>query len=421
MRRRRLPAAGLARTAALAVLLLASACGSSSPGAVSPPTSASPEPAATAPPTSPVASPPARSPAPSPPTPSPAGPSPACLSPALEMAGWSTARKVAQLVAIPSLDFNVEQLGTALGAGAGGILFLGSGAAPENLATLVRTADSLAPAGVAPFTMADEEGGAVQRLESLVGTVASARQLAATETPAEVTRLVTSMAQRMRAAGIDMDLAPVLDVDGGAGPGTTNPDGTRSFSAVPSVVTGYGAAYVKGLEAGGVIPVAKHFPGLGGSSAQTLPLATLQTQGLPPFTAAIAGGIPAVMVANASVPGLTTAPASLSPQAINGLLRGTMGFSGLVLTDSLSAGAIVQAGYLLPAAAVAAVEAGADMVLFGSTLTAADEAALAPAAVMGSFQAVVNALEGAVASGQLPESRLDAAVLHVLQAKGPCL
>src|SRR5262249_28158003 len=135
-----------------------------------------------------------------------------------------------------------------------------------------------------------------------------------------------------------------VDVDGGAGPSATNPDGSRSFSADPAVAAQYGVAFLQGLRAGGVLPVVKHFPGLGGSSgntdvgpAQTLPLAALRTAGLPPFEAAIRAGAPAVMIANATVPGLTNLPASLSSNAIDGLLRHDLGFGGLVLTDSLSA------------------------------------------------------------------------------------
>jgi beta-N-acetylhexosaminidase len=314
------------------------------------------------------------------------------------------------------------------------VLFLGSAPAPADLAARIRTAGALA-AGVsaagppaaplaAPLVMADEEGGGVQRLAALTGSLPWPRQMAASETPAQVRTQVELVAQRMRAAGVAMDLAPVLDADGGAGPNATDPDGQRSFSAEPAVVTAYGGAFAAGLEAGGVVPVAKHFPGLGGASgntdngaAQTLPLASLQAGAMAPFAAAIAAGIPAVMVANATVPGLTSGPASLSPAAIGGLLRTTLHFSGLVLTDSLSAGAIAAAGYTLPEAAAAAVEAGADLVLFGSTLTAADTALLTPANVAASFRSIVAALEAAAAAGQLPAARLDQAVRDVLALK----
>jgi len=73
----------------------------------------------------------------------------------------------------------------------------------------------------------------------------------------------------MRATGVTMDLAPVLDVDGGQGPDDQDPDGTRSFSANEKIASADGLAFAAGLEAGGVIPVVKHFPGLGGSTGNT--------------------------------------------------------------------------------------------------------------------------------------------------------
>jgi beta-N-acetylhexosaminidase len=218
-----------------------------------------------------------------------------------------------------------------------------------------------------------------------------------------------------------MDLAPVLDIDGRPGPNADNPDGLRSFGPSAEVVTAYGAAFAEGLEAAGELATLKHFPGLGGSTgnsdlgpATTLPWAELRPQALDPFVAAIGEGAPAVLVANDVVPGLTTGPASLSAAVIGGVLRTQLGFQGAVLTDSLSAGAIVDAGYDLPSAAVAAVEAGADLILFGSTDTPAQVALLAPAQVASTADAMAQALVNAVADEQLPESRLDAAVIKVL-------
>jgi beta-N-acetylhexosaminidase len=181
---------------------------------------------------------------------------------------------------------------------------------------------------------------------------------------------------------------------------------------------------MRGLGEGGVLAVVKHFPGLGGATgntdngpAQTEPIAALRNQALAPFAAAIAAGAPAVMVANAAVPGLTAMPASVSSAVITGLLRHELGFTGLVVTASLSAGAIRAAGYDVARAAAAAIGAGADMVLFGSTLTAADRAALAPAAVAAASTAIIKAIVAGVAP-----ARLDDAWSHVLRAKGvrPC-
>ena len=141
-----------------------------------------------------------------------------------------------------------------------------------------------------------------------------------------------------------------------------------------------------------------------------------------PFRAAIDDGVPAVMVANAVVPGLTSLPASISPAAIQTLLRGDFGFKGLVITDSLSANAVADAGYTVTQAAVAAIESGADMILFGSTLTAAQAQLLSPTNVAAETASIVDAIVAAETSGRLPLARLDQAVTDVLTVKHvtPC-
>lgn len=340
------------------------------------------------------------------------------------IAAWSVRRRAAQLVAAPVLDYSSATVGQATAEGVGGLLLLGSATAPADLASSLQAA-SREPAGdPPPLVMADEEGGGVQRLVGPVSSIPWPRQLAASLSPGQVQALATTVAQQMRQLGVTMDLAPVLDVDGGQGPNDRDPDGQRSFSANPTVAAQYGVAFLKGLEAGGVIPVVKHFPGLGGASgdtdsgpASTLPLATLQAAGLRPFQAAIGAGAPAVMIANASVPGLTSAPASLSSGVIQGLLEGTLGFSGLVLTDSLSAGAIGQTTSSLGAAAAAAVAAGADLVLFGSTIDTQQQGLLTPGQVDASIVDIVDAIAGAVSAGTVSTQRLDDAVSAVLNAK----
>jgi beta-N-acetylhexosaminidase len=115
-------------------------------------------------------------------------------------------------------------------------------------------------------------------------------------------------------------------------------------------------------------------------------------------------------VANVSIPGLTgSLPATLSAPAITGLLRHQLGFQGLILTDSLSALAVQDAGYSVPQAAARAIEAGADMVLFNS-----------PDPEVTTNE-VIASIAAAVASGQLPAARLDDAVQHVLSAKNASL
>jgi beta-N-acetylhexosaminidase len=273
--------------------------------------------------------------------------------------------------------------------------------------------------------MADEEGGGIQRLAGAVSSIPWPRAMAATMSRAQVRAAALTVGRQMKALGVGVDLAPVLDVDGGVGPSLTNADGSRSFSADPQVAAGYGVAFFRGLRDARVLAVVKHFPGLGGAAGNTdvgpvatQPLSALRTGGLVPFRAAVNAGARAVMVSNASVPGLTTRPASLSARVINGLLRRQLGFTGLVVTDSLSAGAIRQASPDLPAATVAAVGSGADLVLFGSTLTPADTARLSATGVARTFHHLVSALAVAVRSGALSTRRLNAAVAEVLTAKG---
>ena len=347
-----------------------------------------------------------RAPAPSP------RPSPACTT-AGTLATWSVERLAEQTVVVPVAEDAVGSAAPEVAAGAGGVILFGAQAPPgltPSLARLVRGA----PGGVPPLVMTDEEGGAVQRMANLVGSIPSAREMAATMTPAQIERFAAQAGRRMKAAGVTMDLAPVLDLDGAQGPSAANPVGTRSFSPVAAAASADGLAFAAGLAAAGVVPVVKHFPGLGGASANTdvAPASTrswasLRASGLLPFTAAVRAAIPAVMVANASVPGLTRLPASISPAVITQVLRQQLGFSGLVLTDSLSAIALSAAGYSVPEASVSALAAGADMVLYDAGAAAA--ASLTDQAV--------RAITAAAGSGRLARSRLEDAVRHILHAK----
>jgi len=248
----------------------------------------------------------------------------------------------------------------------------------------------------------------------MVGSIPSARQMAATMTSAQIELLAEHLATRLRASGVTMDLAPVLDVDGGAGPDDRDPDGTRSFSADEKIASADGRAFAAGLAAGGIVAVVKHFPGLGGATgntdvvaAATPPWNQLQSNGLLPFEDAVGAHVPAVMVANATVPGLSALPASISSAAIQGVLRGALGFQGLVLTDSLSAAALQTIGYTVPRAAVAALQAGADMILF--TADASHVASV--------MSQTVAAIVSAVETGALAKSTLVSEVVRVLAAK----
>lgn len=324
---------------------------------------------------------------------------------------WSLERRAAQITVAPAQVDNVPAAESLAAQGVGGILLSGSSAPPALPAELASLRGS-APGGVPPLVMTDEEGGEIQPVANLVGNLPWPRTMAATMTVAQVRALAAQTGRRMRAAGITMDLAPVLDLSDSPGPDAVYPDGPRSFSVNADVATAYGIAFAQGLQDGGVIPVVKHFPGLGQATYNTdfgpaidPPLPDLYAGSLRPFTAAIAADLPAIMVSDVSIPGLTGGvPAALAPSA-TALLRQQLRFQGLVITDSLSAVAVQDAGYSVGQAAARAIEAGADMVLFNG----ADPG--------GMTSGAIASIASAVTSGSLSATRLDDAVQHVLAAK----
>ncbi|MFF1652247.1 glycoside hydrolase family 3 N-terminal domain-containing protein [Streptomyces sp. NPDC058255] len=330
-----------------------------------------------------------------------------------KLAGWSNSRLAMLTIAVPVSETSVSGVTSEVSAGAGGVLLFGS-KAPSDLGSRLTALKSHVPGHLGLLVMTDEEGGGIQRMANLVGSLPWPAYMGTHWTPAQIQQNVTKVAGKMADAQVNMDLAPVVDVDGrNVAPSRTNPDGWRSFSGSTSVVSKDGVAYMNGLRAGQVIPVVKHFPGLGGSSynsdfgpAHTLPWSTLQKVGIPPFTAAIEAGAPAIMVSNNTVPGLGTNPASLSPTVISYELRGKLGFKGLVVTDSLSAKAISAAGFSVPAAAVQALRSGADMVMFDLGGN-----------VSSQTSSIASAITNAVTGGHLARSRLIDAAGHVLAVR----
>ena len=276
------------------------------------------------------------------------------------------------------------------------------GAQSADIADQVATAIQDAP--VDPIVAADEEGGLVQRLSAAIGTIPSASKVAG-GTVAAARTLYGKHATAMKELGFTMNFAPVADVGPGSGLYS------RSFGEDPATVSKFVTASVAAHLAAEVVPVVKHWPGIGGGTAdphltttRLAPLPALQAKDLVPFRAAFAAGAPAVMVAHARVPGLTEpgTPASLSRAAITGELRGKEKFDGLVITDSLGMGAIV-ATRQQSEAAEAAVAAGADVAL----LSGAD--AIGPAH---------ERLTDAISSGRLPRAQVVASVRRVLRLKG---
>jgi beta-N-acetylhexosaminidase len=217
----------------------------------------------------------------------------------------------------------------------------------------------------------DQEGGRVQRLRAPFLELPSMRVLAETGNAAFVRRCTAMVGAQLAALGFNLNFAPVLDVD-------TNPANPviadRSFSREPVQVARLGTAFADGLRDGGVLACGKHFPGHGDTvldSHLALPrvdatLARLRAVELVPFVAAIHTGIPCLMTAHIVCERLQPrVPATLSRRVVTELLRGELAFEGVVFSDDLEMKAIA-ASYPVAEAAVAAVEAGCDVVLICS-------------------------------------------------------
>jgi beta-N-acetylhexosaminidase len=324
---------------------------------------------------------------------------------------WPDARLADQLLMVIGELTSASSLAAEANAGVGGFVLLGE--PPASAAPLLRSAlraldgDAAGAGQVQPWISTDTEGGPVSRLADVLGPLPSARQMAAQWTPDQLASAMAARGRAMLGLGVTMDLAPVLDVAAPTDP--VADESARSFSPTPQVAASDGAAFAAGLRAAGVIAVGKHFPGLGHASADTdtapatdPPLAQLQADDLIPFAHAIAAGLPVVMVGHPVVPGLTDGlPASLS-SATYALLRQTLHFQGVAMTDALGAGAISAAGDDEAAAAVAAVRAGADM----------------PMVDAATWQPAAGALVHALTNGTIPRLQANASVTRILEAKG---
>jgi beta-N-acetylhexosaminidase len=276
-------------------------------------------------------------------------------------------------------------------------------AGPDALTALTRTLRGAAPD---LLVATDEEGGDVTRVWYDSGSPYPGNAaLGAVDDVALTQRVHAAIGADLAALGINLDLAPCLDVL--AAP--ENPVvGTRSFGASAELVARHGAAAVRGLQSAGIAACAKHFPGHGATlldshaEVAVVPdgLAVVTGRDLPPFRAAVAAGVHAVMPGHLRVAGLTgSLPASLSAAAI-ALLRSSLGFDGVVVTDALEMRA-VEGPFGIPGAAVRAVAAGNDLLCLGRDVPE------------DGYLAVRAALVHAVGAGELPESRLAEAAERV--------
>src|SRR6266545_5757839 len=210
-----------------------------------------------------------------------------------------------------------------------------------------------------------------------------------------------------RAIGIQVNFGPVVDVNNNPRNPVIN---TRSYGEDPAAVGRLGGAYVRGLQAGGMIATLKHFPGHGDTDVDShlgLPIIkdareSLDKTEFPPFKAGIAAGVGAIMTAHIEMPALDAAPntpTTLSNPIVSGVLRRELGFDGLIYTDSMGMAGVSQL-YKPGEAAVRAIKAGNDVVLHSPD----DAAAFA-------------AIKAAVQSGDIPRAQLDASVERLLRAK----
>jgi beta-N-acetylhexosaminidase len=259
--------------------------------------------------------------------------------------------------------------------------------------------------------MTDQEGGLVNRLPG--GPVLSERQIAARKplaaAEAAASQAGAAAAASLSAYGLNVDLAPVLDVY--RQPGDFDDQYQRSYSEEPAVVSALGARFISALQAAHVAATAKHFPGLGAAAAKQDTDLVPVTIGLPggvlarddeyPYQAAIAAGVRLVMVSWAAYPRLgSDRPAGLSPGIVQGLLRDRLGFDGVTITDAIGAGALAAYGTVQNRSLLAAA-AGMDLILASSQSA-------------GEGVACVDGLESGYTGGHLARPFFQAAVARIL-------
>jgi beta-N-acetylhexosaminidase len=326
-------------------------------------------------------------------------------------------QKVAQVMMVafagPAPTPDVREMVGRYGVG-GVILFQDNIGAltPQQVLDLTTELQGLATADAAgiPLLIAvDQEGGPVNRANTGTTILPGNMALGAAASALLTYEAARAVGRELRAMGINMNLAPVVDVNSNP----RNPViGVRSFGADPDLVGRLGAAAVRGYQDGGVLAVAKHFPGHGDTDVDShldLPvirhsLERLETVEFPPFRAAISTGAAGVMTAHVAVPTLdpdSERPATLSAPTLT-RLRDMLGEDGLIISDDLEMGAIV-ARYHTAEAAVATFVAGADILLFRRD---AAEQRRAHALLLAALNA-----------GAISMERLDASVRRILLAK----
>jgi beta-N-acetylhexosaminidase len=294
---------------------------------------------------------------------------------------------------------------------AAGVIFLGGNISNQaQIASVIqqlRQAQHQSPVSAPLLLMTDQEGGEVRRLPG--APAMSEKQIGVSSNPAAAaSQAGTGAGQNLAGVGMNVNLAPVLDVYYKSG--NFIDQYQRSYSNNASTVTACGKAFITAQQQTGVAATAKHFPGLGsatrtqntdtGPVTLNVSLSGLRAKDEAPYPAAIAAGVKLVMASWAIYPALDAAhPAGLSPAVIQGELRVRLGYQGVTITDAIEAGALAAFGSYGQRAVLAA-QAGMDLLL----CSAQD---------VTEGQAVVTALAGALRSGLLDSATFNAAVQRV--------
>ena len=259
------------------------------------------------------------------------------------------------------------------------------------------------------FISIDQEGGRVKRIKNGVTQFPGNIAFGVVDDKSLTHDAARILGLELRKIGINMNLAPVLDVNNNPSNPVIN---TRSFGSEVSIVSNLGVSYIKGLQESKCIAVGKHFPGHGDTdkdSHLTLPVINynierLQKIEFPPFIKAIDNGVEAIMTAHISFPNILKnyLPATLSKQFLTEILRNKMNFQGIIITDDMEMNAVSKL-MDLGEAAVESIKAGADIILI-STHGA-------------SIDIISKALKKAVANGTIPAERIDESVKRIIEVK----
>lgn len=286
---------------------------------------------------------------------------------------------------------------------AGVCLFATNISSPEQLRGLT---DAIRAANPRAVIAIDEEGGDVTRLFQDVGSPYPGAAVLGRIDDLALTRAVAErVGRQLRGAGVTVNFAPDADINSS----DDNPViGTRSFGSDPELVARHTAAWIEGLQSTGVAASAKHFPGHGDTTADShlalpvvdLPLAALRSRELVPFQAAITAGTATIMTSHILLPQLDEVPATFSRRILDELLRGELGFTGVIVSDALDMrGASGSTG--IPDAAVRALAGGCDLLCIGTANTDAQ------------LDEIEAAIAASASDGRLEPARLDEAVARV--------